>query len=397
MAKLSIAMIMRDEQEVLARCLESIKGIWDQLVIVDTGSVDNSVEIATSFGAEVHHFIWVNDFAAARNFSFSKCNNDYVFWLDCDDIILSSEKEKILALKPNLNKDMYIFKYDYCRDANGKTMTPDLIRERIVKRVLRWEYKIHECISLQGTMETCDITITHMRTNEGFIKDQNRNVSMLEEIIKIDRRARYVGYLAKEYKDIGQWQKALDLYVEFRTLPQWEMSDGLLKSQQAIELCKSKIGKKLNLGSGGKRYQDYTNCDINPGKDIEEVFSMDAIPYPDKSIMAIHSEHAIEHLNHRQAQKALDEIYRVLVPGGNLHLQIPDLEECCRKFIEVPQHRNWYRWTIYGAQRFPGDNHQTGWTLDEIKTDVEKRGFKLVSIRRYDGYDTPSIELEATK
>lgn len=82
---LGLCMIVRDEEQNLASCLASVAGVYDQIVIVDTGSIDKTCEIARSFGAEVHHFTWIDDFSAARNFSFSLCTCDYAMWLDADD------------------------------------------------------------------------------------------------------------------------------------------------------------------------------------------------------------------------------------------------------------------------------------------------------------------------
>ena len=66
-ARVSLTMIVRDEEENLANCLESVRGVFDEIVVVDTGSQDRTVEIARSFGARVFDFPWVDDFAAARN------------------------------------------------------------------------------------------------------------------------------------------------------------------------------------------------------------------------------------------------------------------------------------------------------------------------------------------
>ena len=72
MAKISLCMIVRDEEEVLERCLESIADCVDEIVIVDTGSVDRTKEIAQRFTDKIYDFQWVDDFSAARNFDFSK-------------------------------------------------------------------------------------------------------------------------------------------------------------------------------------------------------------------------------------------------------------------------------------------------------------------------------------
>ena len=80
-------MIVKNEEKVLARCLESVKDIVDEIIIVDTGSNDKTKEIAYRYTQNVYDFEWAQDFSAARNYSFSKATKDYQMWLDADDII----------------------------------------------------------------------------------------------------------------------------------------------------------------------------------------------------------------------------------------------------------------------------------------------------------------------
>ncbi|MGE5402545.1 MAG: glycosyltransferase, partial [Ignavibacteriales bacterium] len=65
-------MIVKNEERYLQECLDSVKAIADEIIIVDTGSTDRTVQIAEQAGAKVYNFIWVNDFSAARNFALSK-------------------------------------------------------------------------------------------------------------------------------------------------------------------------------------------------------------------------------------------------------------------------------------------------------------------------------------
>ena len=78
MNTLSICLIVKDEEEVLSRCLDSIKGIADEIIIFDTGSVDQTPAIAKKYTDNVYLFMWCDDFSAARNFSFSKATCDFI-------------------------------------------------------------------------------------------------------------------------------------------------------------------------------------------------------------------------------------------------------------------------------------------------------------------------------
>jgi len=114
MVTFSLCMIVKDEEPVLARCIQSVHGIFDEIIIVDTGSTDNTKQIARQFTKRIYNFEWVDDFAKARNFSFSKSTKDFIMWLDADDIITDENREKILQLKNTLdpNTDMVTMKYD---------------------------------------------------------------------------------------------------------------------------------------------------------------------------------------------------------------------------------------------------------------------------------------------
>jgi glycosyltransferase involved in cell wall biosynthesis len=97
-AKVSLTMIVRDEEENLSQFFESVRGVFDEIIIVDTGSKDRTIEIAQSFGAMVFEFAWVDSFSAARNEALPHATGDYAFWLDADDVVMPAEKEKLHAL-----------------------------------------------------------------------------------------------------------------------------------------------------------------------------------------------------------------------------------------------------------------------------------------------------------
>ena len=95
MKEISLCMIVKDEEDVIARCLDSVKDLVDEIIIVDTGSTDRTKEIVSKYTDKIYDFEWVNDFSKARNFSFSKATKDYILWLDADDIILETELKKL--------------------------------------------------------------------------------------------------------------------------------------------------------------------------------------------------------------------------------------------------------------------------------------------------------------
>ena len=85
MPKISLCMIVKNEEEMLPECLESIDGLVDEIILVDTGSTDRTIEIAQEYGAKIHHFPWINDFSAARNEAVKHATGDYLLILDADE------------------------------------------------------------------------------------------------------------------------------------------------------------------------------------------------------------------------------------------------------------------------------------------------------------------------
>ena len=153
MVSISLCMIVKNEEDTLERCLKCVKDFVDEIIIADTGSTDKSKEIAKNYNCKVYDFKWINDFAAARNFAFSKATSEYIMWLDADDYITEENIEKIKKIKTSLTEKIDYVSMDYSlsRDANGKT-TYSLKRNRIVKkkRGFKWIGRIHEYLEVYG-------------------------------------------------------------------------------------------------------------------------------------------------------------------------------------------------------------------------------------------------------
>lgn len=96
--RLSVCMIVKNEERFLGQCLASVKDIADELIVIDTGSTDRTVEIAREQGAQVGHFEWCNDFAAARNASIAPATGDWILFLDADEELSPSEKQHLPGL-----------------------------------------------------------------------------------------------------------------------------------------------------------------------------------------------------------------------------------------------------------------------------------------------------------
>ena len=183
MITISLCMIVKNEEDVLSRCLDSAKDIVDEIIIVDTGSTDKTVEIAKEYTKNVYHFKWIDDFAAARNFSFSKATKDYILWLDADDVILEEHKQEFLKLKNTLpySIDVVMLPYHVAFDENN-IVTHSYYRERLLKREknFQWLGAIHEAIPPQGTVIFGKAAISHKKLHPS---DPDRNIRIFEKLL----------------------------------------------------------------------------------------------------------------------------------------------------------------------------------------------------------------------
>jgi len=105
---LSVCVIVRDAEKDLARCLASVRDVADELVVVDTGSVDGSVAVAERMGARIGHFTWCDDFAAARNVSLGLATGDWILWMDADEYLLPADRDKVARAR-NLAPDQALY------------------------------------------------------------------------------------------------------------------------------------------------------------------------------------------------------------------------------------------------------------------------------------------------
>ncbi len=147
--RVSLTMIVRDEEANLPACLGSARGLFDEVVVVDTGSTDRTAEVARAFGARVLDFPWVDDFAAARNAALDGAAGDYAFWLDADDVVEPARREKLRALLGGLRPGDGAAYVVRCACDGGPAESPtvvDHVRLFPLRGDVRWTYRVHEQI-----------------------------------------------------------------------------------------------------------------------------------------------------------------------------------------------------------------------------------------------------------
>ncbi|MBC8059647.1 MAG: glycosyltransferase family 2 protein [Clostridiaceae bacterium] len=216
MISISLCMIVRNEEEILARCIDTIKDIVDEIIIVDTGSEDKTKDIAFSYSDKVFDFKWLNDFSIARNYSFSKATKEYVMWLDAGDILLENDRNKLIKLKQDMSSDVDIVMMGYNEEFDELGyVTRSCFRERLLKRINNyiWKEEVHEYIELTGKIITSDVSITRT-TNRS---NNKRNLKIYRKMLLRGKRIcpRSLYYYAKELCNDNKFDEAINYYNKF--------------------------------------------------------------------------------------------------------------------------------------------------------------------------------------
>jgi len=175
MNRISVCMIVKNEEDVLRRCLDSLRGIWDELVIVDTGSTDATKEIAAEYTDKIYDFVWTGSFSDARNFAFSKAQMEYIYSADADEVLDEENRARFLALKETLLPEIEIVQMKYGNQLAFGTVYnfDEEYRPKLFKRIrtFKWIEAIHETIQTEPVVFDSDIVITHMPKGSHTARD----------------------------------------------------------------------------------------------------------------------------------------------------------------------------------------------------------------------------------
>ena len=185
-------MIVKNEQNNLPACLRSVAGLFDEIVVVDTGSTDRTREIAREFGARVFDFVWVNDFAAARNAALARAKGDYAFWLDADDVLDPPQRTQLKTLLDSLrpgDEAAYVVRCscDPGPNGDGGQTVVDHIRLFPVREGVRWTYAVHEQIlpalrRVNVQVRWTEVTVRHTGYTDPALRERKlqRDCKILE-------------------------------------------------------------------------------------------------------------------------------------------------------------------------------------------------------------------------
>lgn len=243
MTGISLCMIVKNEEKVLSRCLESVKELVDEIVIVDTGSVDRTKDIAGQYTKKVFDFAWRDDFSAARNFAFDQAKMEYLMWLDADDVVPKKTREVLKEWKVATDgkTDVLMIKYATGFDEKGE-ISFSYYRERILKKKNGYRFKgrVHEAIPYWGKVQYLDCAIEHRSVKRDY---STRNLDIYERMKAEGQllEPRDVFYYARELYYHGKNVEAVENFEKFL-----RMKGAFVENQ--VEACRLAAYTSYRLG-----------------------------------------------------------------------------------------------------------------------------------------------------
>ena len=165
MITISLCMIVKNEEQILARCLDSLEGLMDEIIIVDTGSTDKTKEIAAKYTDKLYDFKWCDDFSKARNYASSLAECDYIYTADADEVLDEENRQAFMQLKQVLMPEIDIVQMLYSGQYEANTVYNfnEEYRPKLFKRLRTFEFKnpIHEVLRTEPIIFDSDIRIFH--------------------------------------------------------------------------------------------------------------------------------------------------------------------------------------------------------------------------------------------
>ena len=227
---LSLCMIVRDEEEMLPRCLAAVAPAVDEIIIVDTGSQDRTIEIAREFDAMIIEREWTGSFSDARNASFDAATGDWIIYLDADEVLLSDDVERLRALTGRVWREaFYLVETSYTGElGEGGAVTNNALRVFRNRAHYRFEGRLHEQIGQHvpyyaaGRVEQSSVRIDHYGYL-GAVRDakekSRRNLELLKAQAAESAPSAFMHFnLGTEYAVLGDHDRALTEFTRAWTL-----------------------------------------------------------------------------------------------------------------------------------------------------------------------------------
>lgn len=224
--KLNLVMIVKNEERTLRACLKAARGLVDEMIVVDTGSVDKTRQIAEEMGARVESFTWVNDFSAARNYALEQSDADWNLMLDADEILRPVKREALEKLMKARGNEWVgaLLRYNAYRDKEEIRVSVETI-PRLLPRGVRYEGRIHEQPKTSLACMDTPLTADH----DGYLYSDKgeRNLPYLErEVAEAPKNSYFRFQLAFTLKNLKREKESIPHFAAFyqseeRSGPYW--------------------------------------------------------------------------------------------------------------------------------------------------------------------------------
>lgn len=308
MSTISLSMIVKNEEKYLRECLESVKDLVDEIVIVDTGSTDKTLEIANQYGSKIFHFHWVNDFSEARNYALSKSTGDWILYLDADERLSNDSKiklkEKILS-NENLGVKCSVISLD---DKKGISQSMKYTRLFRNNNSLKFSGKVHEQIEyslLENDYKIVDSEIKIFHYGYNVSNDElkikaKRNLDLLIEEY-LSNKSSYISYqIANSYLILEDLSNSINYYKR-------AIDDPNLKSEFK-EVCFLQLADfemRNNNLQNAKQYID-KGIEINPNQSLLNIIAAQVYAKMNDKKSIIFCKNALE--NNSESKSKLSKI-----------------------------------------------------------------------------------------
>ena len=225
MLPISICMIMKNEEKNLRKCLDSVKTLGCELILVDTGSTDSTLSIAKEYTDNIYHFNWIEDFSAARNYSLSLASHDWVLVLDCDESVSSVDMNSLsIFMKKHPNKIGLISRRNHYEMNQSDSVYTDLVERFFNRKLYEYKGEVHEQVVPKSSVpqsslrkkESVDLHLEHfgyVGTSEELHAKSMRNADILKKMLSKNPNDPYLYFqLGQCYNMLHDDETALYYY-----------------------------------------------------------------------------------------------------------------------------------------------------------------------------------------
>ena len=266
---ISLCMVVKDEEKLLEGCLNTVANAVDEIIIVDTGSTDKTIEIVKNFGkAKIFHFKWIDDFSAARNESLRHAAKDWILVLDADEVIDENGKNQIGELVKNEDYDAYMMpQKNYTND--GGFYISLICRLFRNSKGYKFSGEVHELVEpsikeKNGKLAVWDVTIHHYGNSNPEIAKKKK-----EYYLKLAIKKSKSAPSAASYYELGVLFKENDMPKEAEESLEKALS---INPNHALALYELGVVKEKN--NEIDKAIDYYTKSLREKEDAEAFFSL---------------------------------------------------------------------------------------------------------------------------